>query len=635
MARKKRFRFNSGIILILIFLFVFVFNTMAKTINLENPITLDIKGMDILDVFKIISMRSGLSIAPSPMVKGKISIFLKDISVWDAFEIVIASNGLAYEKKGNLLTVVTGREYEEKYGRPFYDMRIIKTFHLKHANAASVYETVSELKSKIGKIVADNFSNTLIVLDTPDAAYEIESVVKKMDSPLETKTIQLNYAKVEDIKEKVQDLITKDVGNIKFDETSNRVVVTDIPNKASYIEKVIKAFDKRPKEVLIEAKIIQITLDKEHQYGVDWEAVLGKEFGFGYEGDITFADAATGIGKIAVGKIALGESSTSKHEYRGLFRLFDNFGKTEVLANPRITVLNGQEAYVLLGEQQPLVSISTTYPGDSSTPQYTESVEYLDLGVRLSVTPTISDTGDIIMKIKPEVSSQIGDAIETVTGSRYIVKGTSETETTVMIKDGSTIVLAGLMKEENIKNKEKIPGLSDIPLIGKMFQGEYNKNYKTELVILITPRIVTGEGIGSGVKNVNKEFGKEQLETSPSEEKASYNLEKKKASLNNSKQTLAEVEERKSYSDYYLKVTNSIYSYLKRNYLDMGLKKEVNVVFLLDSKGTLVGEPAVIGDVEPSIRDLAIEVVKKAGPYPVFPYSMEKEKEAFNILLSF
>ncbi|MDP8234213.1 MAG: secretin N-terminal domain-containing protein [Candidatus Saelkia tenebricola] len=631
MDRKKLlyFRFIIGF-LMFIFLFLPVFNTAAKTVDLKSPITLDIKGMDILDVLKIISMRSGLSIAPSPMVKGKISIFLKNVSVWDAFEIIVASNSLAYEKKGDLLTVVTGREYEEKYGKPFYDMRIIKTFHFGHAKAASVYETVSEFKSKIGKIVADDFSNTLIILDTPDVVYEIESVIKKMDSPLETKVIQLNYAKVEDIEEKVQDLITQDVGSIKFDETSNRIVVTDIPNKVSYIEKVIKAFDKRPKEVLIEAKIIQITLDKEHQYGVDWEAVLGKEFGLGYAGDITFSDTATGIGKIAIGKIALGGSTVSKHEYRGLFKLFDNFGTTEVLASPRITALSGQEAYVLLGEQQPLVSISTSYPGDSSTPQYTESVEYLDLGVRLSVTPTISDTGDITMKIKPEVSSQIGDAIETVTGSRYIVKGTSETETTVMIKDGATIVLAGLMKEETIKNKEKIPGLSDIPLIGKMFKGEYSSNYKTELVILLTPRIVTGEGVFHGKKNAKIESGKkEQLEIAePYQKKQELFLDKNTASLD-------QEEERQSYSEYYLKVTNNIYGYLSKNYLDMGLNKEVNVVFLLNKRGNLVGEPAVVGEVDPSIRDLAIEVVKKAGPYPVFPSSLDKEKEAFNILLSF
>ena len=116
---------------------------------------------------------------------------------------------------------------------------------------------------------------------------------------------------------------------------------------------------------------------------------------------------------------------------------------------------------------------------------------------------------------------------------------------------------------------------------------------------------------------------------------ATYRKETQKISSKKATESLAQEEGRKAYSNYYLKVTSSIYSYLKKNYLNMGLKKEVNVVFILNNRGNLVGEPAVIGDVEPSVRDLAIEVVKKAGPYPTFPSSMEKEKEAFNILLSF
>ncbi|MCD6080850.1 MAG: hypothetical protein J7J54_05315 [Candidatus Omnitrophica bacterium] len=622
MEKRKKLNFKTVFILLI----VTVFLTGATKVTLDAPITLDVKGMDILDVLKIISMRSGLSIATSPLVRGKVSIFLKDVSVWDAFEILMAANNLAYEKMGNMVTVMTNKEYEEKYGKPFYDLRILKRYNLTHARADVVGKTLEELKSKIGKVIVDTYANAVIVIDTPDVIYQMDKVVKGLDLPLVTKVIQLNYAKADTLKEKIADLITPDVGTIKFDQESNRIVVTDLPQKVDQVEKIVRAFDKRPKAVLIEAKILKITLNDEYRYGVDWGAVFGKEAGISYSG--TLPSDVGGLGKIAIGEVVFNEtqSLTTKHQYRGLFKLFSTFGKTDVLSSPRINVLDGQEAYVLVGTREPVVSVEIIHSDGSQTE--TESVEYVETGVKLSVTPHISDDGYIRMKIKPEVSS--AELITTNRGSQYPQKTVSESETTVIVRDGQTIVLAGLMKEERQKDIEKVPGLGDIPVVGKLFSGKYEKSEKTELVILLTPHI-SGE---MKPEEIEKFMPKEQKAeiTSPSEaEKKLMKKEMKKKA----EKVMAEQSERKVYSEYYLQVTQRLYDYIQRNYIDLGLKGEVNVVFLIDKNGNLVGEPAVIGDVEPAIRDLAIEVVKKASPYPSFPEGLKKGKEAFNILLSF
>jgi len=622
MEKRKKLNFKTVFILLI----VTVFLTGATKVTLDAPITLDVKGMDILDVLKIISMRSGLSIATSPLVRGKVSIFLKDVSVWDAFEILMAANNLAYEKMGNMVTVMTNKEYEEKYGKPFYDLRILKRYNLTHARADVVGKTLEELKSKIGKVIVDTYANAVIVIDTPDVIYQMDKVVKGLDLPLVTKVIQLNYAKADTLKEKIADLITPDVGTIKFDQESNRIVVTDLPQKVDQVEKIVRAFDKRPKAVLIEAKILKITLNDEYRYGVDWGAVFGKEAGISYSG--TLPSDVGGLGEIAIGEVVFNEtqSLTTKHQYRGLFKLFSTFGKTDVLSSPRINVLDGQEAYVLVGTREPVVSVEIIHSDGSQTE--TESVEYVETGVKLSVTPHISDDGYIRMKIKPEVSS--AELITTNRGSQYPQKTVSESETTVIVRDGQTIVLAGLMKEERQKDIEKVPGLGDIPVVGKLFSGKYEKSEKTELVILLTPHI-SGE---MKPEEIEKFMPKEQKAeiTSPSEaEKKLMKKEMKKKA----EKVMAEQSERKVYSEYYLQVTQRLYDYIQRNYIDLGLKGEVNVVFLIDKNGNLVGEPAVIGDVEPAIRDLAIEVVKKASPYPSFPEGLKKGKEAFNILLSF
>ncbi|MDP8216340.1 MAG: hypothetical protein P9L98_03345 [Candidatus Kaelpia imicola] len=620
----KRKRLVFSLVLLL-----FSFSAYASQVDIGAAVTLDIKGMDILDVLKIISLRSGLSIAASPLVRGKVTVFLKDVSVWDAFEILIAANDLAYEKRKNLITVMTNKEYKEKYGKPFYDLRVIRRYNLKDAKAASIGETLEEFKSDIGKVIIDSFSNSIIVLDTPDVIYEIDKIIKAADTPLETRVIQLNYARVEDIKENVADLVSKDVGVIKFDQTSNRVIVTDIFSNAEHIEKVLTAFDKRPQAVKIEAKIIQITLSDEYRLGVDWEGVFGKHLGISYSGNLPVSGSA-GVGQIAIGKAALNvdPALNGQHQYYGIVKAFDTYGKTDVLSSPHITVLDGQEAYVLVGDKEPIVSVSVTYPESGET-LYSESVEYMDTGVRLSVTPYISDDGFVTMQIKPEVSSgtEVEGALE---GSIYIKKTTSEAETTVIVKDGDTIILAGLMKETEVYEREKVPILGDIPLIGKLFSEKHKKKVKTEIIILLTPQIV---GVKKGPDDNASDFAKEQFGYESLEADSISSI--KRFDYAKTEMILAEDKERSSYSEYYLKITNMIYDYFSKNYLNMGLNREVNVVFLLSNRGDLIGEPAVVGEVDPIVRDLAIEVVKKAGPYPVFPILLDKDKEAFNILLNF
>ncbi|HEO63798.1 MAG TPA: hypothetical protein ENN78_00835, partial [Candidatus Omnitrophica bacterium] len=440
-------------------------------------------------------------------MKGQVTFFLKDISVWDAFEILIASNDLAYEKRSNMITVMTNKEYQDRYGKPFYDLRVFKKYTIVNSKVESIGPTIEALKSDIGKVVVDANSNSIVVLDTPEVIYEIDKVVQEIDVPLETKVIQLNYSNIEDIKDNVSDLINKDTGSIKFDERSNRVVVTDIPSNVRLISDVLRAFDKRPKAVQIESKIIQITLSDEYRYGVDWKFVFGKDLGVTYSGNFSLPSAGAGVGEIAIGKAALNTSTLldGANQYRGFLKMFDTFGKSEILSSPRITVLSGQEAYVLVGDKEPVISVTMTSSGAGEN-VYTESVEYVDTGVRLSVTPRIAEDGYITMNIKPEVSSAV--YIETERGSKYPKKTTSEAETSVILKDGDTIVLAGLMKETDEKGVEKVPGLSNIPILGRLFSEEHKKKVKTELVILLTPNII-GDKVDMPLKTADS-YGKEQ-----------------------------------------------------------------------------------------------------------------------------
>ena len=195
--------------------------TVERPVVDSNKITLDVKGMDVVDVLKIISTRSGMNIVVGKNVIGRVTLFLKDVEINDVFEIVISANDLAYEKKGKIVNVMTQRDYELLYGESFQDKKQARIIHLKYSKAADLATALTQLKSNLGKVVVDQGSNTIILIDGPEKAKAMEDFIKLTDQPLQTKIFSLNYALADKLNPKLQEAITKGVGSIRFDERTN------------------------------------------------------------------------------------------------------------------------------------------------------------------------------------------------------------------------------------------------------------------------------------------------------------------------------------------------------------------------------------------------------------------------------
>lgn len=602
-----------------------------------KKISLDIKGMDIVDVLKIFSMQTGLNIVAGKNVRGAVTIFLKDVDAANAFEIIMAANELAYEKEGNIVNVMTERDYEVKYGKKFRDPTQIKVVHLKYSSAADVAKALNEIKSRIGKVVADERSNSVVMLDSPASIILMSEAIERMDVPVKTEVFAFNYAKVKDIEPRIAELVTKGTGQAKIDERTNKIIVIDTPQKIEEIKKIVAQLDAKTKEVLIEAKIIEITLSDEYKMGVDWKVLLGKEFG------MQFTDGMVGpfvIGEAAPEKLNLSEGG----QYSGFLRLLNTIGKTDILSTPKITAADNQEAKILVGEKRPFLTTQTSYD-QAGRATVTDQVTFLDVGVKLSVTPTINEEGFITMKIKPEVSEAEDKVLIGGDGTQKIVPlvKSSEAETTIMVKDGATVFLGGLMKDKQTKSLTKVPFLGDVPLLGNLFRTKTEKVDKTELVILLTPHIVSGEeGAPEGTARLaleKEQAPKEEVSTKEKMREIFFPEEKrdlpKEYAMREAVETLEKIEKADVVNDYYLVLSEKLMEYVSRNYIGMGVKGDVQVFFTLKSDGTLEGEPVVVGEVDPYLKNLAIQCVKSAGPYPRFPPGMADPRHTFNILLSF
>ena len=587
----------------------------------KNKISLDIKGMDIVDVLKMLSTRSGMNIVMGKNVTGKVTLFLKNVDLWDAFEIILLANDLAYEKKGGIINVMTQRDYELQYGERFQDKKQGKIIQLKYSKAADISRALNQIKTNIGKIVVDEGTNTIALIDTPEKIKEMENFLRTTDLPLQARVFSLNYAQADKILPKIQESITKGVGSIKIDERTNKIAITDYPEKLDEIAKVISAFDEKTPQVVIDAQIIEINPKKDQfAMGVDWDYWIKKNIRLvGSMPAPSLTDIATIPNKLSLGVAALSASTSpsAPEQYKSILDMLRVIGETKILSSPRIMTLNNQEAKILVGTRDAYIT-STTSQGGTGTTVTSQTVNFVDVGIKLYVTPTINRDGFVIMKIKPEISSSV---LTNITSEGQVTQvpivTTSESETSVMVKDGTTIIIAGLKKDQQIKEVRKIPLLGDIPLLGYAFKNTRNETIKTELVIFLTPHIVSGE----------ETFEYTSL-TRNKDIELTQTLAKVEQSKNNAGPTNIE--------DYKEIIFNKIKTASLSNKVPQ--KGEVGISFMLNSNGRLKGEPGVVSSNNQNLNKIAIDSIKNASPFPAFPKELKElneKEESFYINLEY
>ena len=460
--------------------------------GLNKKISLDLRGMDIIDTLKFLGKQGDLNIVATRSVAGKVTLFLNEVVIRDILEIILLTNKLAFEKKGDVIIVMTEAEYEALHGQKYTNNKITKTLTIKYADTKKVGVILGNLKSSVGKVIVDPATGIVILIDTVDKIREMERAVKLVDLPTVNRIIptvteifELNYAKVADIKAEITAALTADIGNLRVDERTNKLVVTDLPHNMKLIKDLVVAFDAKTRVVLIEAKILEITLNDDFAMGVDWSKIFGSTKGLTFDGSFPFTSPDSTSSSLAVD---IGTFAADKYDFA--IDLIKDVGKLQILSSPHIVVVNNQEAKFMVGTREAYVT-STVTTGEVTTTT-AESVEFIDVGVTLYVTPTINKDGFVRMHIKPEISSVI-DTLETTEGNQIPIVSTANVETDVLVKDNRTIIIAGLIKETDTDDMSKVPLLGDIPIFGAAFRQTSNLSERRELVIFLTPHIISGE----------------------------------------------------------------------------------------------------------------------------------------------
>ncbi|MDD5531060.1 MAG: TonB family protein [bacterium] len=588
---------------------------VSKTgLSVRNKISLDVKGMEVVDVIKMLATRSGMNIIVGKNVTGRVTLFLKEVDIWDAFEIVILANDLAYEKQGEIINVMTQRDYEALYGKRYQDNKQVQVIKLQYAKAVDISRALGQMKSDSGRVVLDESSNTIAFIDSPERIKAMELFVKETDLPLETRVFSLNYAPVDKLGSKIQEAITKGMGSIKIDERTNKIAVTDYPAKLSEIAKLISAFDEKTAQVLIDSQIIELTPSDKFEMGINLDYWIKKYF------EVQASLPINTTNTLLIGTTSA--SPTQKGQYKAIIDILRTIGDTKILSSPRIMTLNNQEAKILVGTKDAYIT-STTSLGGSGTTVTSQSVNFVDTGIKLHVTPTINKDSFVTMKIRPEVSSAVMTNIKSEDKITQIpIVTTSEAETTIMVKDGVTIVIGGLRKDERNKTIKKIPLLGDIPGLGYFFRSTSDETSKTELVILLTPHIMSGEKAYADFSEIRPKDGaivrmiKGDIVTERIRERA----EKKTPGNSEYK--------------YYRLLTEKVKALTLFDSAG-GEKGSVNVSFILNSNGEVKDEPVILSSTNPVLGKIVTEAIKRASSFPPFPKEMDKAEEIFRVTLDY
>src|SRR5262245_45320169 len=405
--------------------------------------TMDVEGADIRTVVRAIAEFSGRNIVLGKDVRNTVKVSLRNVSWEDALRTITRSNGLDYTDEGGIIRI---------------------------DDAAKLHAEAIDRESARAK--------------------QLELV------PLETAIIKLNYANAAELNTSLQSAVSRR-GQIQVDKRTNSLIVTDLPGNIETITKMAQTLDSTTPQIEITSKLVDVDTEALRGMGIEWNvAPTPPEFWAGIDDPNNPGQKVLpGGGPVhnndytinAAGEHNTAISDPATRLTFGIFKdwasieaqlsLLEQNRKANIISNPRVTTVDNREAKILVGQKIPLIVQDVA--GNPVSQLQT-------IGIQLKVTPHLTQDKKIVMDLHPEVSDLSTQS--TVQGG--VIINTSEADTRVMVDDGQTAVIGGLIRTNDSHVRRGIPLLKDVPLLGALFRSDNTVRQNRELVIFVTPRLL-------------------------------------------------------------------------------------------------------------------------------------------------
>jgi type II secretory pathway component GspD/PulD (secretin) len=378
----------------------------------NDLVTLSTRDAPLSTVLAMIAHQQGLNIVTGEEVNQRVNVTLNNVRLTDALDAILAVHGYTWVRQNNIITISSMGS--DRKTSPSVQGRMVRVFTLNYVLASDVEKVVQGLMSPLGQ----SFSNKVTV-DEQRNAHE-------------------------------------------------QIIVEDLAPYLDRIAEYISQVDIMPRQVVVEANILQVLLKDNNRHGVNFNQLARVN-----RANVTFGTMglASDVPPATMMRVEGGDLT-------GLIDLLKSTSDTKTLASPKVSVVNGQKAKISVGGE---IGYLLTTATNTSTLQ---SVAFLEFGVVLTVTPIITEDGQVLLTVAPQVST---GRINSTT--KLPEKESTEVQTTALLSDGQAIVIGGLIKESTNDGQNKIPFLGDLWVIGRLFQSRERLRERSEIIITLLPRI--------------------------------------------------------------------------------------------------------------------------------------------------
>ncbi len=433
------------------------------------PVTLEFYRTDIHEILRTLARIAKMNIVIDESVEGTISLYLKKVKFSEALKLVAELGNLEFAKEGNILIVAKKGMLSEAFSK--VRIKSVPLRYLKPDEAKVTLEAVLPKDTKV-TIIPDKNARALILRGPEGEIEKITSLIKSLDSKVQTRTFKLENAITKEEAQAIVKMLSIVIPpeNIQLDERQNVIVIKGSEEELKNAESLIKNLDKKLPQVMIEVKVVAVSTDATKDLGIEWEQIFA--------------------GGIKFGEISLGGTLERLTKLNFTLRSMVQKKEAEVLANPKVMTLDGYEATINLADEVP---VGESVSVDEATGIRTVSPTFKKVGVILRVIPRVDkDRSSLLLELHPEIST-INDWLDTegLIVKKIPVIGTRKIDTFVRLKNNEPLVIGGLIKSEDVKELRKVPILGDLPLLGGLFRFVKKTHTESEVIIIIVPHIIS------------------------------------------------------------------------------------------------------------------------------------------------
>lgn len=466
--------------------------------DVPSPVSMEFKDASLKDVLRLFSQQTGINVIATKEVQDQpVTVYLEDVTALDALDQILKAAGLVYERPlGSDIYIVKPRPGGVADGTPLQQTRVyrLRFARLSSSRLAKAAATaVSASGGGTGGTTGGGQSSSSTTGGSTGGATSFTSGSGGAAGGGAGAQVGVDLA--------IKPLLTKD-GSLIVDERTNSLIITEMPENFPRLETVLNALDIKTAQLLIEAEVLETTLAKLKDLGVEWgtgssgtlfqltPAKHSTRFPFGdfFGGRHGFlahrgaADADTALTSAQLGTLDASQAVA-------VLQALETDTNTKVLARPKVLTLDNESAIIQLSTDQAIGFQSTTGEQTATT---TATPERTTTGVILTVTPQVNKDGFVTMLVEPSVTKVEASKIQppTKVGGTVVDPKTRSARALVRIRQGETLVMGGLIDRSEQAVLKQVPGLSAIPVLGEVFKNRQVDNSTSELVVFVTPRIV-------------------------------------------------------------------------------------------------------------------------------------------------